>query len=321
MSNTFVGPEIAVGPTARRFIGNILNWMLMHETLAIRFLLADVHSRGTLIMQVYAYYQKFRADPASIRVLVYGVFCLDLAQTIMLTFHGWWALVTSWGRPESLDHPPWVIAMVPFMCGLVSAIVQIFYARRIWALSPNNFVRGVSVVIVLTALAQGLSAMTGALVAALSSNGPSQTKIAQMQATLATDALIAACMSYILSRAKSRTSWSKSQTLLSNLITRAVQTGAITVVCASVELAVFIRFPAYTYHFVPGYTMGKLYSNSLMLNINIRRQPQAERDALPISLDARSGTMVYVEQHTTRNTDTAFSQTADENYTWTAAKV
>ncbi|KAJ7677443.1 hypothetical protein B0H17DRAFT_113220 [Mycena rosella] len=284
---------------------------------------------GTLIMQVYGYYRKFRVDPLAIRILVYGVFCLDLAQTIMLTFHGWWALVASWGRPDLLEHSPWTAAMVPFMCGLISAIVQIFYARRIWALSSNNFIRGVSVFIVLTALAQGLSAMSGAIVAMTYKHGYSQPTIKEMHTTfeiwlagsLATDAMIAACMAYTLSQAKARTSWSNSQTLLTNLINRAVQTGAVTALCASVEFAVFVQFPEYTYHYAAGYTLGKLYSNSLMLNINMRRQLQEADPSRPISLDARSGTTVYVEQHTVRSHDTAFSpHTVDDFSTWTGAK-
>ncbi|KAJ7134824.1 hypothetical protein C8R44DRAFT_436065 [Mycena epipterygia] len=278
-----------------QFVANLLNYMLL----------------GSLIMQVYTYYRKFRVDETAIRVLVYGVFCLDLAQTIVLTFHGWWALVETWGRPELLGQLPWTAAMVPFMCGLVSAIVQIFYARRIWALSPNNYIRTVSVIIVLTALTQGLGAMSGGIVAIKSAKGFTNATLTEMHAqflvwlagSLVTDALITACMTYILSKAKSRTSWSRSETLLTNLINKAVQTGAVTVLCASVELAMFVHFPGYTYHFVPGYTLGKLYTNSLMLNLNMRRRPEAADSSLAISLEARGGTSVYVEQQTVRSHD------------------
>ncbi|KAJ6592836.1 hypothetical protein B0H19DRAFT_919809, partial [Mycena capillaripes] len=99
------------------FIANILNWMLM----------------GTLAMQVYTYYVNFPSDRFFIRILVYKLFVLDIAQTIMLTFHGWWMLVEIWGRPDQLDFLPWSAIMMPLMAGLTSIFVQIFYA---WYVEP-----------------------------------------------------------------------------------------------------------------------------------------------------------------------------------------
>ncbi|KAJ7021596.1 hypothetical protein C8F04DRAFT_261861 [Mycena alexandri] len=307
-------PRIAVGPT---FVANILNWLLM----------------GALLVQVFSYYQRFRNDRIGIRALVYGIFCLDLAQTIMLTFHGWWALVASWGRPDLLSHYPWTASMVPFMCGLVSAIVQIFYAQRIWILSPNRLTRVLAVVIVLTALAQGIGAMAGGMVAATARSFSRRTILEMkdqftlwLAGSLAADALITGCMAYILARAKSRTSWKKSETLLSSLIIRTLETGALTMVGAAVELALFVLFPDKTFHYVPGYTLGKLYSNSLMLSLNIRRPHDATESASSrptFSFDhrqAHSGTAVYVEQHTMRHLDVESSDNTLHGDTWIASK-
>ncbi|KAJ7132987.1 hypothetical protein C8R46DRAFT_1235531 [Mycena filopes] len=284
-------PQIAVGPT---FVANILNWMLM----------------GTLLMQVYAYYRRFRDDTLGIRILVYGVLCLDLAQTIMLTFHGWWALVASWGQQDRLQHLPWTASIVPFMCGLVSAIVQIFYARRIWVLSPNRTTHVLAIVIVLTAIAQGIGAMAGGMVAATSRDFSHKTIVEMkdqfilwLAGSLAADALITGCMAYMLSKAKARTSWRNSETLLSGLITRTLETGALTMVGAAVELALFVQFPDKTFHYVPGYTLGKLYSNSLMLNLNMRRPQDAAADSLQRGQQGHNGTIVFVEQHTLRHLD------------------
>ncbi|KAJ7784360.1 hypothetical protein B0H16DRAFT_295275 [Mycena metata] len=305
-------PRIAVGPT---FVASILNWMLL----------------GALIVQVFSYYRKFRNDTIGIRALVYGIFCLDFAQTIMLTFHGWWALVASWGQPDLLAHYPWTASMVPFMCGLVSAIVQIFYARRIWLLSPNRVTQILAVVIVLTALAQGIGAMAGGMVAATSRSFSRKTILEMkdqftlwLAGSLAADALITGCMGYILARAKSRTSWQKSETMLSHLIIRTMETGALTMIGAAVELALFVLFPDRTYHYVPGYTLGKLYSNSLMLSLNIRRPQDAtdsewSRPTFGFDLrPAHTGTAVYVEQHTMRHLDVESTLRGDD--IWIASK-
>ncbi|KAF8209117.1 hypothetical protein K438DRAFT_1545590, partial [Mycena galopus ATCC 62051] len=94
------------------FIGNILNWMFM----------------GILVTQLYTYYQNFPSDRIFIRILVYGLFVVDVAQTVLLTFHGWFFTVSAWGNPATFNTIPWSGPMIPVMCGLVAATVQIFYA-------------------------------------------------------------------------------------------------------------------------------------------------------------------------------------------------
>ncbi|KAJ6562131.1 hypothetical protein B0H19DRAFT_944073, partial [Mycena capillaripes] len=88
------------------------NWMLL----------------GTLIMQLNTYYQNFPSDRLGLRILVYTVFCVDLVQTIILTQHGWWFVVTTYGDPSRFNEIVWSAPVIPIMSGLVSAIVQIFYA-------------------------------------------------------------------------------------------------------------------------------------------------------------------------------------------------
>ncbi|KAJ7248992.1 hypothetical protein C8J57DRAFT_1522053 [Mycena rebaudengoi] len=260
----------SVGPI---FIANVINWLFM----------------GTLVMQLYTYYQNFPNDRLAIRVLVYSLFALDVAQTAMATHHGWWFIVTIWGNPHVFDFIIWSAAMIPFMCGLVAGIVQIFYAWRIWTLTPNKFLRGVAIFIVLVALLQGLTAMITGIVIL---QNPVQTNLIRLHhqfetwlvASLVDDVMITACMFYILSQAKSRSAWSSSETMLTNLINRVVQSGAATVLCAAIDLGFFIGQPTTNTHFVPAYMLGKLYTNSLMLTLNLRRPNGANNsDSLPMN--------------------------------------
>jgi len=285
-----VDAATAVGPV---FIANILNWMLM----------------GTLIMQVYTYYLKFRTDRMFIRVLVYALLVIDATQTIMLTHHGWWALVAIWGKPDQLDVLTWSAAMMPLMCGIVSILVQFFYAWRIWTLTTNKYVHYLTILVMLGSLTQGLAAIIGAVV---SRENPTQATLIRMHSefevwwggSLATDTLITICMTYVLSQHKSRTTWKKSETMLTTLINRVVQTGAITVLCASVGVGLYLRFEHTTYHFVPAYILGKLYTNSLMLTLNLRRARRGdnmtESSTLPMNSmrtqDLRGG--VHIERST-----------------------
>jgi preprotein translocase subunit SecE len=54
-----------------------------------------------------------------------------------------------------------------------------------------------------------------------------------------------------LAKAKKKTSWSDSETLLTSLINRVITTGAATAVCAAVDLGMFLGYPTTNYHVVP----------------------------------------------------------------------
>ncbi|KAF7324430.1 hypothetical protein MSAN_02519100 [Mycena sanguinolenta] len=241
-----LAPDVAtvVGPV---YIANILNWLFM----------------GTLIMQLYTYNQLFPTDRPVLRILVYFVFLVDVVQTISLTIHGWYFAVTTWGRPALWEILPWTAAMIPIPCGLISMAVQIFYSWRIWILTSNQFFHGVAILIVVLSLMQGFAAIVPGV---LLLYPPTQENLirlhpgfsAWLAGSFAVDTLITATMTYI------------AKNLLTKIIHRTIQTGAASVIIAAVDLAMFVRFPDANYHVVPAYILGKVYTNSLLLNLNLR---------------------------------------------------
>ncbi|KAJ7449290.1 hypothetical protein FB451DRAFT_1288030 [Mycena latifolia] len=289
-----------VGPI---FIGNIINWMLL----------------GTLITQMYTYHQKFAKDRIFITILVYTVFGLDVAQTIMLTDHGWWFIINIWGKPEEFDFVPWSACMIVFMCGLVAGIVQLFYAWRIWALARTKVIIAIAILIVLMALTQSISAMVTAILLLLDPNQKAVLRLHPgftiwLSGSLATDVFITTCMTYILYTAKMKTAWADSETLLGRMVRITVQTGLATVVTACIDLFLFVHFTNNDFHLVPAYVLGKLYSNSLLLSLNLRNSrsdhvfPTQSQETVPMhsirSRATRTTDPVYIERRTERHTDT-----------------
>ncbi|KAJ7210918.1 hypothetical protein GGX14DRAFT_394537 [Mycena pura] len=106
-----------------------------------------------------------------------------------------------------------------------------------------------------------------------------------------------------------KTSWSGSETLLASLINRVITTGAATVVCAAVDLGLFLGYPTTNYHVVPAYIVGKF----LMLTLNLRRPHAAKdnSDSLPMhSVKFANGTGtsqggLHVDHATFSKTDVA----------------
>ncbi|KAJ7196267.1 hypothetical protein GGX14DRAFT_673506 [Mycena pura] len=248
MSTTF--PPLESSPLSMWKLRNILNWLLL----------------GVLITQMYTYYQKFATDKISIIITAYTVFCLDFAQTIMLT-HLTWFYMNLLREPQDLDVVPWSASMLVFMAGLIAGIVQLFYAWRIWALAPNQLMAAIAIFIVLiqTTLAGNLSAIVSAIQLLVV---PTLEKAQRtyrgyfiwITGSLVTDMLITSCMAYILYNAKVGTSRANasSETILSRMVRITVQTGLGTVVTACLHLFLFVAFPTRDYLMVPMYILSKL---------------------------------------------------------------
>ncbi|KAJ7139325.1 hypothetical protein C8R44DRAFT_604906, partial [Mycena epipterygia] len=175
---------------------------------------------------------------------------VDIGQTLILAHHGGFFIVSTWGNPANFDVVPWSATMIPILCGLVVATAQIFYAWRIWMFTTGRFLRAVAILIVLVTLIQGFAAIIqGFIVSYFSSpKNPAEETLIRFHpefsvwlgVSLVADVLITACMSYILAQAKNRTFWIRSETMITRLITRVVQTGAATAICAKIDLAMFI---------------------------------------------------------------------------------
>ncbi|KAK7035346.1 hypothetical protein VNI00_011877 [Paramarasmius palmivorus] len=126
------------------------------------------------------------------------------------------------------------------------------------------------------AFAQGMSAIVAGFIG--SPNTTQQTLLRLHPAfslwlagSFVADVLITGSMFWILHTAKAKSSFARSDALINRLISNTVQTGALTVVVATVDLALFVRFTDATYHFVPAYILGKLYTNSFMATLNARK--------------------------------------------------
>ncbi|ESK92319.1 hypothetical protein Moror_4604 [Moniliophthora roreri MCA 2997] len=214
-----------IGPI---FIGNILNWMLM----------------GTLVVQAYSYYQRFAKDRIIIRALVAVLFVLDIIQTVILTDCAWFFMVREWGQAKNLGTLPWSAVMIPCLSGVVAAMVQTFYAWRIWILSRTRVTKALAIIIILIAIAQCLA---GIITSGELFRNSDQENLGRLHpgfsfwsaGSSAADILITGCMTYLLYTAKRQTSWGASETMLTRLINNTIQTGLLTVVCACIQTFLF----------------------------------------------------------------------------------
>ncbi|OBZ73413.1 hypothetical protein A0H81_07271 [Grifola frondosa] len=243
-------PDLA-GP---QMLGFLLNWGL----------------QGVLSNQVYLYHINFPNDSWKLKALVYGIFVFEWAQTILITTTAFEAFVYGWGNIESLTvfHTTWL--SVPIMCGIVAAVVQIFYARRILILSQSRVLAGVVVVL---ALVQGSAALAGGIMLKRLTSASEQSTTTPAIATwlggsALVDIVIAVTMTILLLRTKS--GLMQSDNLVNRLVRLVIESGTLTASVALVDVILFSAIPNQLYHECPALILAKLYANTMVTSLNNR---------------------------------------------------
>ncbi|KAJ6569336.1 hypothetical protein B0H19DRAFT_939525, partial [Mycena capillaripes] len=179
---------------------------------------------------------------------------LDVMQSAFTSHTAWWYMIQNWGNPSVLQHLPWTAAVIPIACGLISALVQIFYAFRIWVLRTSPVTRVIAVLIVTLGLAQSL---TGIVASTLMEGNLSEENLLRLHpyfmfwlaGAFTVDIMIATCMVWILQTAKRSSKIAQTDGLLNRLILNTVQTGTVTVIAAGLDLALFVKFTDANYYF------------------------------------------------------------------------
>ncbi|EIW74740.1 hypothetical protein CONPUDRAFT_159523 [Coniophora puteana RWD-64-598 SS2] len=231
---------------------------------------------GILTVQVYLYHTaKFR-DRFFIQFLVYGSFLLETAQTAITSRDSYYQLVLSYGDPDMLTEAYLTWLTMPVTVGIISMIAQIFYAYRIYILCH---IRLLAVFIVVLALTQGVTAIVAGVivVTANSSDVASNTTNDVVPVTIwltisaACDVTIFSAMTWILSTRRSSVTSANSNMMINRIIVLTVETGLASAACAICVLILFVSFKQDIYYALPAVMLSKIYSNSLLVLLNNRR--------------------------------------------------
>jgi len=247
------------------FIGVIFNWGLL----------------GAFLVQIYIYAVWYHnSDRGAIRYIVYSLFVIEGLQTGLMTHTAWEILAYNWGDPTVLLNIPWSSATTPIVGGIVAMIVQFYFAWRIWILQRNLISGAVAIVAVLLSLLQCICAVAygGKFIAGkLDANlldAPDFKILAEiwLAGNVSCDVIIAISLVYIFAVVKSNNKIAKTGHVLNRLIIQTIQSGVITALIASAHLGIYLAYP-HTFLDLPAvYTLGKLYSNILLANLNNRNR-------------------------------------------------
>ncbi|KAF8520777.1 hypothetical protein BU17DRAFT_46382, partial [Hysterangium stoloniferum] len=97
---------------------------------------------GVLATQVYIYALWAAKDLLRIKLLVYGLFMIEIVQTCLLSSDSFHWLIDGWGRLDVLEKYYMSWFDVPIMVGFISCTVHLFFAWRIYILSSSYLLSG-----------------------------------------------------------------------------------------------------------------------------------------------------------------------------------
>ncbi|KAK0226535.1 hypothetical protein IW262DRAFT_1457764 [Armillaria fumosa] len=252
-------------------VGYLLNWGLF----------------GTLSIQLYLYYLAFPKDRQVVKSLVYGIYIVEMVQTILVAHDAFAVFGYGFGDLETLTaiHFNWLILSI--MIAIAASVGQGFYAYRIFILSKSRIVPAFVICVSFT------STVASIIASVCTFQASDVTKLNDRETSIIggisgagyalCDIIIALCMTYYLMR--SSTGLRSTQILVAKLIRLTIETGSVTAIAALVAVILFVAFPHQFFYVTPAFVISKLYANTIYMVLNSRIRIMGGRDTYTSSTD------------------------------------
>ncbi|KAJ7445909.1 hypothetical protein FB451DRAFT_1568017 [Mycena latifolia] len=228
---------------------------------------------GVTCLQVYLYYTKFCSrDPVFMKLFVAVLMVLDIVHLVFITASYYVTSVTNFGDYLAISAAPWTLQAQIGVGVLLSTLVQMFYASRIWALSNKSLYMPLTIAVCsLAQLSLAIVYMDVTFKTATYQDSGVEIPFSTggLAFEVATDGLISGSMVYFF--AQSRTGFRPTDNALRTLIAYTVNSGMLLMITAICCLATFVTSATtsltYALFF---FILVRLYGCSLMSILNSR---------------------------------------------------
>jgi len=227
---------------------------------------------GVSCVQVWYYYNHYPKDAWHNKLLVAAGWMSDTVHQMLISHTIYTYLVTNFGNPVELGNLVWSLLVEILFNGLTTLMVQCFFTVRVWRLSGGSyFLTGLVSILVVGQFGwmlyytikslqfQNFAQLRTLKVASITVNA----------LAAAGDVLIATILCSILQM--SRTGFKRSDTMIKKLILFSMSTGLVTSICAVAALISTVSAPSTFIYIFFYFNIGRLYSNSLMVALNARK--------------------------------------------------
>ncbi|TDL27173.1 hypothetical protein BD410DRAFT_487816 [Rickenella mellea] len=219
---------------------------------------------GVLCSQIYNYYVSFGSDGHATKLIVGILLFLNTVGIAMQSDAMYYYLIQNFSNITAISHANWTINLQGFINALVTSICQFFFAWRVWRVSRGSyFLTGA--IVASSCVQLGKFTDKGIRVTNSMNTIPISMNLGS---SLLCDLLISfSCCFYL---AKNRTGFQRMDNVINSLMLYSVCTGIVTSTVAIAVLILFFTMKTTLFHVGVGFLVGKLYSNSLMANLNSR---------------------------------------------------
>ncbi|KAF8508407.1 hypothetical protein JB92DRAFT_638881 [Gautieria morchelliformis] len=225
---------------------------------------------GVLIVQTFLYFQTYKKDAASFRLFVVYLFILETINTACDMILLYEPLIIQFGQPHAEMFFPIMLAASPVLTVAMSTPIQIFTAWRISVIARSRPMAIVICILAVMSFAGGIWTTIRVADYRLLSRKPDLNESALLwfiSSGLA-DMLITGSLIFSLSRR--RTGHESTDISINRIIRLTIQTGAVTMIFALIDLMTFLISPTTAINFVWDFALSKLYTNALLSTLNAR---------------------------------------------------
>ncbi|KAH9847841.1 hypothetical protein C2E23DRAFT_889623 [Lenzites betulinus] len=229
---------------------------------------------GITLQQCYRYTRlpAYREDSTYTRSMVFVILILETVHSVISMHAIYYYLTTNYFNPTVLFHGVWSVDLIPMATGIIVAVSQSFFARRLWMIDRKFRWMAVLVCILLLCEAGFSIAIT---VEAFRQPDLLQFEDvtawmfkAGMGVIVCADSLLTAVLTIVLRR--SRTGFENTDTVLNTLIVYTINTGLLTGTLSLACFFVALFYPKTLLANGMNMCIAKLYAISLLAVLNSR---------------------------------------------------
>ncbi|KAL1945721.1 hypothetical protein VTO73DRAFT_1723 [Trametes versicolor] len=236
---------------------------------------------GVVAMQTVLYFRLFTRDKFSTKFQVGGVFLLDFLHSVMIAAANYMYFVDNFGNTEITDRVFWAVGISIALTAILTVIVHMFFALRLFKLSKGNY--WVTVPIVILAVARVVAAFVTTVelihLGSFHEFGERFRWVFTLGLVLSSvvDFLITGGLCYYLRR--NRTGTGRFDHVLDSVTLYTVENGLLTSVTTLVSLIFWLVRPHVLIYLGLHFAISKLYANSFLASMNARKILRAQSES------------------------------------------
>ncbi|KIL57801.1 hypothetical protein M378DRAFT_360879 [Amanita muscaria Koide BX008] len=250
--------------------------------------LLDYFLFGILTLQLYVYQYSFPEDKLSVKLLIWFVYILELAQVCCAAADIYYWFGAGYGNMIRLDTVYISPFDTPFIGSVVAFVVQLFFCYRIWKLRKGDWYIVVCVIIALISVLQLIGGTVGGVSVHFNKYFDVIRQVDQIYAYIwlvgeaVADVLIAVTMTYLLLGSQSEFNF-QSRSVANKIVRLVVQSNSLTASVAVTSVIFFVVAKGANYFIASTIILGKLYSNTLLATFNHRIFLRRSVEKIPYS--------------------------------------